>query len=135
MPIPDYQTLMRPLLSLLADNGEMAMRDLRSRLAEQFALSAEELEAMLPGGSTTVFSDRVGWARYYLQRAGMLEAVRRGVYRATDRGRGLLREVEGRVTTGHLAQRSPEFTQWIAGSRVQTNPPGTTDVPVDQQMT
>jgi restriction system protein len=59
MPIPDYQTLMRPLLELLADGEEHALRDLRGVLADTFALTQEEREQMLPSGGSRLFTDRV----------------------------------------------------------------------------
>jgi restriction system protein len=72
---------------------------------------------MLASGVVTVFADRVGWARYYLQRAGMLQQSRRSVYQLTDSGRALLREVLGRITTAYLRERSADFQQWVDGRR------------------
>ena len=42
MTIPDYQTLMRPVLEYLADGGEHRLRDLKEAMADQFNLTAEE---------------------------------------------------------------------------------------------
>jgi restriction system protein len=117
MPIPDYQTLMRPLLELLADGDEHPLRDLRAALADKFELSQEEREQMLPSGTARLFDDRVSWARYYLQRAGMLEPARRSVYRITTSGRALIAEVPDRVTVEHLSRRSPDFRAWVGPSR------------------
>jgi restriction system protein len=136
MPIPDYQTLMRPLLALLSDGDEHVLRDLRANLAEQFTLSQEEREQMLPSGSARLFDDRVGWARYYLQRAGMLEPARRSVYRITPSGRALLTEVPDRVTAEHLSRRSPEFRAWIAPGRSGSKPDdGVDTTPVNDPQT
>src|SRR4051812_14568864 len=115
MPIPDYQTIMRPLLDLLADGREHPLRDLKASLADHFALTDEERAQMLPSGVATVFTDRVSWARYYLQRAGMLQQPRRSVYQITDGGRNLLRDVNGRITANHLRERSADFQQWVGG--------------------
>ena len=117
MPIPDYQTLMRPLLDVLADGAEHPLRDIKEKLAAHFELTPDEREQMLASGVSTVFTDRVGWARYYLQRAGMLQQPRRSVYQLTDNGRALLREVNGRITNAHLRERSPDFQQWVDGGR------------------
>jgi restriction system protein len=119
MPIPDYQTIMRPLLELLVDGREHALRDLRSTVADSFKLTVEEREQLLPAGGSPLFADRFSWARYYLQRAGMLERVRRAVYRITDQGRVLLGEVPGRIRTADLRQRSPEFEQWVTGGTIE----------------
>ena len=136
MAIPDYQTLMRPLLEVLGDGSEHPLRDIRERLAAHFSLTSDEREQMLASGVSTVFTDRVGWARYYLQRAGMLQQPRRSVYQLTDSGRALLRDVQGRITTAHLRDRSPDLQQWIDGSRAgnsQQRPE--TESTLDQQNT
>jgi len=80
MPIPDYETLMLPLLSIAeAKKGnEVALIEAVGPLAAQFKLSEEEKTELLPSGSTFKFSSRVSWARTYLQKAGLLEATRRG---------------------------------------------------------
>lgn len=135
MPIPDYQTLMRPILELLADGAEHPLRNIKETLAVQFALTPDEREQMLPSGASTMFTDRVGWARYYLQRAGMLRQPRRSVYQLTDSGRTLLRNVPGRITTSHLRERSSDFLQWVDGSR-PGNAKGTGgDSSLEQQST
>lgn len=117
MPVPDFQSLMRPLLDVLSDGTEHPLRDIKERLAVALALTAEDLELVLASGVATVFSDRVGWARYYLQRAGMLQQPKRSVYRITDAGQRLLRDVHGRISTAQLMERSPELQQWVEGSR------------------
>ncbi|MGE3343812.1 MAG: restriction endonuclease [Vicinamibacterales bacterium] len=116
MAIPDYQTLMRPLLGLLADGAEHPLRSLKTGLAERFKLTQEELEQMLASGVATVFTDRVGWARYYLQRAGMLHQPSRSVYQITPAGQQLLKDAPDRITTALLRERSPELHQWIEAS-------------------
>ena len=63
MPLPDYQTLMLPLLALLGDGQEWRLREAVERLADQFDLSQEERAALLPSGRAAVFYDRVSWAR------------------------------------------------------------------------
>jgi restriction system protein len=63
MPIPDYQTLMLPLLRCFADGKEHSIQDLVNTLAREFSLSPEELRELLPSGKQTVFYSRVGWAK------------------------------------------------------------------------
>jgi len=135
MPIPDYQTLMRPLLEALADGAEHPLKEIKERLAVHFALTAAEREQMLASGVASVFTDRVGWARYYLQRAGMLQQPRRSVYQLTDGGRALLRAVQGRITNAHLRERSPDFQQWIDGSRTSSPQRLETESTLEQQST
>jgi restriction system protein len=115
MSIPDYQTIMRPLLEALKHGAEHRLRDIQVRLADHFGLTSEDRDQMLPSGFSTVFNDRVGWARYYLQRAGMLRQTRRSVYQLTEAGRKLLSEVSGPISNQHLRSRSDEFRSWVDG--------------------
>lgn len=136
MSIPDYQTIMRPLLEILSDGNEHPLREIKEGLAVHFALTPDERQQMLASGYATLFTDRVSWARYYLQRAGMIQQKRRSVYQLTESGRALLRDIQGRITTAHLMDRSPEFQQWIEGSRGVSSQPGTgVESASDQQST
>jgi restriction system protein len=69
MAVPDFQTLMLPVLCAAKD-GEANIVDVRTKLAEEFRLTAEELNQLLPGGRQTTFANRIGWARTYLVKAG-----------------------------------------------------------------
>lgn len=108
MPIPDYQTLMRPLLQLAADGQEHKLRDAVERLAEQYHLSEAERTEILPSGTQTVFSNRVGWARSYLKQAGALRSPRRGHFVMTERGLHLLQTNPTGIRISTLEQ-FPEF--------------------------
>ncbi len=92
MPIPDYQTLMLPLLRCFADGKEHSIQDLVNTLAREFSLSPEELRELLPSGKQTVFYSRVGWAKTYLAKAKLIDKVRRSHYVMTSRGREVLNE-------------------------------------------
>ena len=72
MPIPDYQTLMLPLLRLAGDGGEHRFRDAVEYLAAQFGLTDAERGELLPSGTAPIFDNRVGWARTYLKQAGLI---------------------------------------------------------------
>jgi restriction system protein len=90
MAIPDYGRLMLPLLRLI-ESGPLTTRDISSRLADQFGLTAEERAQQLPRGKgVTVIHSRAGWAKTYLKQAGLVSQPRRGVVEITDRGRALL---------------------------------------------
>lgn len=67
MPIPDYQTLMLPLLTLAADGNEHRFRDAVEQLAAEFELSDSERATMHPSGTAPMFDNRVGWAKTYLK--------------------------------------------------------------------
>lgn len=101
--MPDYETLMRPVLEAFAER-EAGVKDLLPGLAERFELTAEDFDALLPSGRTTVLASRAHWARTYLAKAGLLESPRRGRHRITDAGRALLRAHGGPINNGVLSQ-------------------------------
>jgi restriction system protein len=117
VPIPDFQTIMRPMLSLAADGNDHSLSDAREKLAQIFSLTEEEKKALLPSGKQAKFPNRVAWARVYLGQAGALESPRRGYFRITDRGRELLKRVPARITIREL-ERFPEFVAFREPARV-----------------
>ena len=86
MPIPDFQTIMLPLLEFLKDGTEHAMRDATETLANRFKLNEEEQRELLPSGLQRTFDNRVGWARTYMKKAGLIESKTRGRIQMTKRG-------------------------------------------------
>jgi len=111
MAIPDYQTLMLPVLQLASDQLEPKFSEVVEFLAEKFSLSDDERAELLPSESQTVFHNRVGWARSYLKQAGLLESPRRGYFRITDQGFNLLAENPERINVS-LLERYPEFIEF-----------------------
>lgn len=120
MAVPDFQTLMRPLLALTEDGQEHSIGALREKLAEQFQLSPDDLAARIPSGRVTVLQNRVGWAATYLYRTGLLSRPRRAHYAITGRGRQVLTENPERVDLGVLSQFE-EFEEFRSRS---TKPSG-----------
>src|ERR1035441_7637651 len=92
MPIPDFQSLMGPLLTLARDGKDHSFKESQDRLAKQFAVSDEERRIMLPSGRARLFANRVGWAKTHSRMAGLIENRSRGVFRITERGIALLAE-------------------------------------------
>jgi len=78
MAIPDYQSIMLPLLKLAGDKLEHKMSEVTDILADHFELSDEERKVLIPSGTQALYYNRVGWARTYLVKAGLLETPRRG---------------------------------------------------------
>lgn len=107
MTIPDYQTLMRPVLEYLADGGEHRLRDLKEAMADQFNLTAEERAQMTPSGRSRLIYNRVGWATSYLAQAGLIHRPRRGYSVITAEGRRVLAEHPDRVDLTVLEQFEP----------------------------
>jgi len=91
MSIPDYQTIMLPLLQYVSDNQEHRITDATEYLSKKFNLSEGELRELLPSG-IPIFTSRISWAKTYLKQAGILEQPKRGVFTITDRGLTLLQE-------------------------------------------
>jgi restriction system protein len=114
LPIPDFQSVMRPMLELASDGNEHSITEAREELADTFGLTENEKKALLPSGRQSMFKNRVAWAKVYLTRAGTLEATKRGYFRITDRGRQLLREVPERITIRELMHRFPEIVEFRA---------------------
>lgn len=104
MGIPDFQTLMRPLLELHSDGEQHVNRDLVNVLAEQFSLSEDERRQMLPSGRAKMFDNRVGWAKTYISNAGLIAAPRRAISIITAKGQRLLKDHAGPINLRVLAE-------------------------------
>ena len=115
MPVPDFQTLMRPLLEEYAAGGERRIADVRADLGTRFGLTEEELAERLPSGLAKTFDNRVGWAATYLYRVGLLSRPRRSVYVITERGREVLNANPDRIDLSVLSQ-FPEFAEFRKAS-------------------
>jgi restriction system protein len=121
MPIPDYQSAMLPLLKLVADGREYKFNDLVETLSEQFKLTEEEKNELLPSGQTFLFGNRVGWARTYLKKAGLLDSPKRAVIVITDRGKNVLRQKLTQINVKYLKQ-FPEFVEFQTPKRTGNIP-------------
>ena len=102
MSIPDYQTLMLPLLKRISDGGEYKFRDLIDLLASDFNLAPEERKELLPSGQQALFDNRVGWAKTYMKKAGLLDSPKRGVVVITPEGQNILRQNLNSIDTKFL---------------------------------
>lgn len=116
MAIPDYQTCMLPFLRHLADGADHTLRDTEESLAQHFRLTPAERAERLPSGQQGVFRNRVGWARTYLKKAGLLESPKRAVFRITERGMTTLASNPERIDVKVLEQ-FPEFIEFRDASR------------------
>ena len=104
MPIPDFQSIMLPLLTFAGNGKEHSLREAIEALAQQFALTSEERAELLPSGRQEVFVNRVGWASTYLRKAGLLESTRRGHFKITERGCAMLRSKPSMINIKYLRQ-------------------------------
>ncbi len=108
MPVPDYQSFMRPLLAYGGDGQEKSIREAIIALADEFHLTEDERQQLLPSGKERILTNRVHWARTYLDKAGALRRTRRAHFAVTDRGRELLARYPDRIDARVLRQY-PEF--------------------------
>ncbi len=120
MPIPDYQSIMLPLLRFAGDGQEHSLRETIEALAGEFNLTEEERSELLPSGRQAIFDNRVGWARTYLKKAGMLEITRRGYYQITERSQQILRQNPSEINTAFLRQ-FPEFVEFQRTTRIRSD--------------
>ncbi len=135
MAIPDFQTVMLPLLNLARDGQERSMRSAIETLGREFALSDDELGQLLPSGSTSIFASRVAWARTYLKQSGLLESPKRGLFRISPAGIALLLEKPEKINT-KLLERYELYRAFKARSRASQEgdaPP--LQLPEDSQKT
>ena len=123
MAIPDYQTLMVPLLELAGDGREHAMREAVEELSTTFQLTGAERRELLPSGQQPTFDNRVHWARTYLKAARLLDSPRRGYFKITSKGSDLLAKRPDRIDVRFLSQ-FPEFLEFRSrrGTRVKPQP-------------
>jgi len=115
--IPTFETVMLPLLRILEDGSERTIGECRVLLANEFALSPEELAELLPSGRMPRFNSRVHWAKFHLGKAGVVRSVGRGRIQITGRGSQLLSEGLTRLDTALLADRFAEYREWRDASR------------------
>ena len=116
MAIPDYQTLMLPVLQK-AVNGEVRIRDVVEQIIEEFDLTEEEKEELLPSGRQTVISNRTHWAKTYLYKAGLVESTRRGYFKITEAGKKVLAQKPDKIDNNFLNQ----FEEFVAFRTKDTN--------------
>lgn len=114
MAIPDYQSLMLPLLVYASDGLEHSLRDAIEALAVQFHLTADERREVLPSGRQATFDNRVGWSRTYLKKAGLLTSPKRSYFQITQQGREVLAQKPIHINVAFLRQ-FPEFIEFQLG--------------------
>jgi restriction system protein len=118
MAIPDYQSLMLPVLSASL-NGEGRIGEVVESLAEQLGLTREERAQFLPSGNQTIFANRVHWAKTYLGKAGLIEGTRRGYFKITPRGQKVMAARPARIDNSFLNQFD-EFKKFSRPSTQET---------------
>jgi restriction system protein len=119
--IPDYQTLMLPLIKYASDGQIHHTQDAVNHLAKEFNLNEEELNEWLPSKKQKTFHNRVHWAKAHLKMAGVIDNVGRGVFRITERGKQILQQPPGYVNVKYLTEKFPDYNVLINGFRKKDN--------------
>ena len=131
--IPDYQSLMLPLLRLVSDKQEYKYRDIIEQLAVEYKLTDKERKELLASGNQAIFDNRVGWAKTYLKKAGLLDSPKRATFVITELGLQTLKKNPDQIDAKYLRQ-FPAFLEFIHASRNDNDSEGETisHEPTDQ---
>lgn len=121
MAVPKYDELMKPLLEAVEDGQLYKIKDIYTVLTQQLRLGSDELSEMLPSGRQTVFRNRVGWAKTYLKKAGLIDSPARASIVITDAGKKVLQENPEKIDSKYL-ERFPSFRDF--SSAVPSDEPG-----------
>jgi restriction system protein len=116
MTIPDFQSIMLPVLKIAGDGQEHNQSEVKDVLALQFQLSDAERNEMLPSGRQARFSNRVAWSIVYLRKAGLIQNSKRGIFHITEDGLNLLKKDPSRINIKLLLQY-PGIQEWHKPSR------------------
>lgn len=122
MSIPDYQAFMLPLLEAVSDGKDHVLRDLTRQLADRFNLTDDERQQLLPSGQQTVVANRVGWAKTYLKKAGLVANPTRGTIRITQEGSQALAKKPSAVDNEFL-KKFPSFLEFVGRSQPEDTAP------------
>lgn len=114
--IPDYQSLMLPLLRVVSDQQEHRYRDIIEDLANKFQVTDDERKELLTSGNQAIFDNRVGWAKTYLKKAGLLDSPKRATFRITQLGLDTLQKNLDRIDAKYLKQ-FPSFLEFQTGGK------------------
>ena len=116
MAIPDYQSIMLPLLKQISDGKEYKNNDLIEALSNRFKLSETERIELLPSGNQLTVNNRIGWAKVYLKKAGLLDSPKRAVITITSRGLEFLKSKPTTINA-KLLRQFPEFVEFQTSKR------------------
>ena len=127
MAIPDYQSLMLPLLKHAA-RGETRVPDVANKLADEFGLTTEERDQLLPSGRQKVLNNRIHWAKFYMAKAGLIDQPRRGRFVASEQGREVLARNPSRINVETLLEY-PAFRDFYRSTNSDIEEEQATDGP------
>ena len=127
MPIPDYQSLMLPVLEAAA-KGERRVPEVADEIADRLGLTLEEREQLLPSGRQRLLHNRVHWAKFYMSKAGLIDSPARGRFTASAAGKAVLATKPDRIDVGVL-MKQPSFLEFYTSSQRTSAGDGQEDAP------
>ena len=134
MPVPDFQSLMLPALKALAGGKEVSTSQMGESVAAAEGITIDDRKEMFSSGRQSVFVNRMSWAVIHMERAGLFERVRRGIYRITEEGEQLLAQPPSRLDMNYL-KKYPDYVAWRTGKNGSPTgddaEPSKPDTPVD----
>jgi restriction system protein len=132
--VPGFQHFMKPLLIVLSDKSPKHMRVIYDEVGRQMNLTPEQLNVIMPSQRYTLVNNRIGWARTYLFKAGLITQVSRGTYKISDDGLTALSS-NAEINTKFL-KGLPAFQNWLDSfENTTSDATGLKDVPVDEVRT
>ena len=131
--VPPYHTLMLPLLKVMGTRNAMTTKQMRDEVAENLGLTLEALSQRLPSGTQNAFDNRMGWARTYLFKAGLIERPRRATYAISETGKKLLAHPPSVIDVDFLRSYE-QFNQFFDASKSDKESLASTDV-IDDELT
>lgn len=134
MAVPKYDELMKPLLIAVSDGETYKMKDVTALLAEQLNLSSDDLAEMLPSGRQTVFKNRVGWAKTYLKKAGLLDSPARATIVITNAGKQVVADNPEKIDSKYL-ERFPSFVDFASAPEPLDDSNPASEVPKPSDLT
>lgn len=102
MAVPKYNELFPAFITRLADGNTYTLKEICAYCADVFQLSDEDRQLQLPSGLNTLY-DRVGWARSYLKKAGLVASPSRGKFYLTQEGKKALQDGAENITLTYLS--------------------------------
>lgn len=132
--IPDFQTIMLPILQILSEKEELESRQLPDLISDKFNLTDEERVELLPSGTQAIIFNRVAWAKTYLVKAALLESPKRGLLKITEAGKKVLTSKPKRIDVKYL-RTFPIFNEWKSSSKKGSERATQIEVETDVQST
>lgn len=104
MAVPKYNEFFSPILTLLSDNKQHSTKEIRVYCIAHFSLTEDDVQQTTSSGKQNLLNDRIGWAKTYLKKAGLIECPSRSQYLITEEGQKAVRYGTQNVTVEYLKQ-------------------------------